>query len=42
MPMFRSVSCIQVRVPAISISGPKGITAMEISANETARNGASM
>jgi hypothetical protein len=40
MPMFRSVSCIQVCGRNV-ISGPNGITEIEISAMVMARNGAS-
>ena len=41
-PMLRSVSCIQVRHRTDrESSGPNGITEIEISANVTARNGAS-
>ena len=39
-PMFRSVNCIRVRTPKISISGPNGMTAIEVSASVMARNGA--
>ena len=40
-PMFRSVSWIEVRIPKISTSGPKGSTATGSRASATARNGAS-
>ena len=39
-PMFRSVSCMKVRWPATAMSGPKGITEIDINAIVMARNGA--